>query len=73
MKNLKNLKGNELYKGISITEDYKVAEREMIRKMSEEIKTQNSQELPNSKYVYKLRGTPKHGLQMKRFLKRVAN
>ena len=73
MKNLKNLKGNELYTGISITEDYTVAEREMIRKMSEEIKTKNSQELPNSKYVYKLRGTPKNGLQMKRFLKRVAN
>ena len=68
MKNLKILKGNELYKGISITEDYTVAEREMIRKMSEEIKTKNSQELPNSKYVYKLRGTPKNG-----FLKRVAN
>ena len=33
MKNLKNLKGNELYKGLSITEDYTVAEREMIRKM----------------------------------------
>ena len=49
MKNLKNLKGNELYKGISITEDYTVAEREMIRKMSGEIKTKNSQELPNSK------------------------
>ena len=57
--NLKNLKGNELYKGINITEDYTVAEREMIRKMSEEIKTKNSQELPNSKYVYKLHGTPK--------------
>ena len=73
MKNLKNLKGNELCNGISITEDYTGAVREMIRKMSEEIKTKNSQELPNSKYVYKLRGTPKNGLQMKRFLKRVAN
>ena len=51
MKNLKNLKDSVLYKGTSTTEDYTVAEREMIRKMSEEIKPKNSQELPNSKYV----------------------
>ena len=40
---------------------------------SDEVKNKNANELDDSRYVYKLRGTPKNGLQVKRFLKRVQN
>ena len=73
MKNLRNLKDKVVYKSISITEDYTVAEREQIRKLNDEVKNKNANELDDSRYVYKLRGTPKNGLQVKRFLKRVQN
>ena len=71
MQNLKNLKDKAEYKNISVSEDYTVAERESIRKIAEEVKDKNSQEPADSRYIYKIRGTPKNGLHMKRFLKRV--
>ena len=68
MKNLKNLKGNEEYRVISIKEDYTLNERQLIRVYVEQAKALNALEnAKKSTTVYKVRGTPKNGLFLKRF------
>ena len=68
MTNLKNLKGNEEYRGISIKEDYTLNERQLIRVYVEQAKALNALEkAKRSTTVYKVRGTPKNGLFLKRF------
>ena len=69
MSNLANLKGNEAYKRISVTEDYTISERKMIQEMRDQVRTKNDAEPENSEFVYRLRGTPKNGLQIRRFKK----
>ena len=69
MGNLTNLKGNDMYKKISVTEDYTVSERKMIQEMREQVKEKNNQEPEDSEFVYKLRGTPKNGLMIRRMKK----
>ena len=54
-----NLKGNDMYKKISVTKDYTVSERKMIQEMREQVKEKNNQEPEDSEFVYKLGGTPK--------------
>ena len=64
----KNLKGNEEYRGISIKEDYTLNERQLIRVYVEQAKALNALEkAKKSTTVYKVRGTPKNGLFLKRF------
>ena len=41
---MKNLKGNELYEGISVTDDYTINEREMIREFVKKAKKVNEKE-----------------------------
>ena len=66
--NLKNLRGNEDYKGISIKEDYTLGERQLIKDYVEQAKAQNSIEEPKGTgIVWKVRGTPKNGLFLKKF------
>ena len=72
MANLASLKDQEAFKGISVTEDYTVAERKLIKGWSEKAKENNEKETPDSKYIWRVRGTPKNGLQLKKFLKRGA-
>ena len=69
MKSLINVKGNEDYKGVSVTEDYTLTDRKTIREWREKAKTANDQELADSKYVYRVRGSPKNGWGLKKFLK----
>ena len=69
MINLKNLKGKDSFKGISITDDYTVSEREMIRDFTRKAKERNLAESENSNFVWRVRGTPKNGLVLKRFMK----
>ena len=69
MNNLKNLKDVELFRGVSVTEDYTASERNMIRNMVEDAKAKNSKEEPDSRYKWKVRGTPKNGLCLKRLPK----
>ena len=69
MENLKNLKGKDQYKGISITEDYTISERQMIREFTSLAKEKNVNEPENSDFIWKVRGTPKNGLVLKRFMK----
>ena len=64
-----NLKGNEDYKGVSVTEDYTLTDRKTIREWREKAKTANDQEPADSKYVYRVRGSPKNGWGLKKFLK----
>ena len=66
---LPNLKDKAEFKGVSITEDYTVTERKLIQDWRNKAKTKNAEEGPDSNYVWRVRGTPKNGLELKRFPK----
>ena len=69
MRNLSNLKGNNDYGGISIKEDYTINERMLIREYVEQAKALNALETTKrSKFEYRVRGTPKNGLFLKKFI-----
>ena len=70
MNNLRDLKGRQEFKGISITDDHTWNEREQIKKFMKDAKEQNLKEPETSYYVWKVRGTPKTGLHLKRLEKR---
>ena len=67
MSNLKKLKGQTSYHGISVTEDYTLAERELINQYREEAKTMNAEE--NEDYYFAVRGSPRTGLSIKKLTK----
>ena len=68
MGSLRNLKDNESYKGISIKEDYTINERNLIKSYIDQAKAMNEIErAKKSTVIYKVRGTPKNGLFLKRF------
>ena len=71
MENLKHLKGKEEYKGISVKDDYTIEERNLIKEWNEKAKLANTKEPADSKHEWKVRGTPKNGMLLKRFQKRV--
>ena len=71
MQNLKNLKGKEQFKGISIRDDYTIAERNIIKEFVIKAKERNDKE--DEKYTWKVRGNPKRGLFLKRFLSSSTN
>lgn len=70
MANLRKLKGKEKYIGISVKEDYTVQERELIKEWVEKAKDANTNEGGDSEYEWRVRGSPKNGLMLKRFRKR---
>ena len=70
LSNLGSLKGLEAYKGISVTEDYTINEREQIKSFVTKAKELNEKEPEDSRFEWKVRGTPKNGLQVKKFRKR---
>ena len=67
--NLTNLRNQIEYKGVSVTEDYTLTERKLLQDWREKAKVKNNEEDPNSNYIWRVRGTPKNGLEIKRFLK----
>ena len=69
MSNLRSLKDKEEFKGISVTEDYTVDERVMIKEWREKAKANNAKESTDSQHVWKIRGTPKNGLRLMKVLK----
>ena len=69
MMNLQNLKGKTEYKGVSITEDYRITEGKLLQDWRDKAKAKNDSEDPGSNYIWRVRGTPKNGLELKRFLK----
>ena len=50
--NLRNLKDIPEYKTISVTEDYTITERRMIKDWSDKAKEKNENESPDSKFVW---------------------
>ena len=70
MANLKQLKGKEKYKGVSITDDHTIKERNTIKELIEKAKTANANETDDSVYEWKVRGTPKNGMRLIKMKKR---
>ena len=66
--NLRNLKGMNLYKKISIREDYTFTERSLVKDFIQQAKLKNQEEdIKNSNIIWRVRGTPKNGLTLKKF------
>ena len=59
MKNLRNLKDQKEYQGISVKDDYTVAEREIIKEFVQEAKKRSAAESEDSQFIWKVFGTPK--------------
>ena len=51
LSNLRNLKGIPEYKTISVTEDYTITERQMIKDWSDTAKGKNKNKWPDSKFA----------------------
>ena len=68
MKNLANLKGKSTYKGISITEDFTVFERGLIKEWANKAKERTKEE-NDSGFVWRVRGSPFKGLYLKKIKK----
>ena len=65
--NLSNLKNHkEEYDKISFTADYTQSERAMIKEFATEAKAKNDIEPPESGFVWKVRGSPKNGIYLRR-------
>lgn len=65
---LKNLKGKESYQGVSISEDFTVAERSVIKSWIGKAKDKNEKE-GSSNIIYRVRGSPKTGtMHLKKFI-----
>ena len=73
MANLKNLKGKENYRRISITDDHTIKERNMVQEFVKKAKAANENEDSNSGFEWKVRGSPKNGMSIKKFKKRIAS
>ena len=69
MENLRKLKDNNTFFGLSVAHDYTIAERELTKEFSEKAKERNDNEPQDSKYIWKIRGNPKNGLHLKKLLK----
>ena len=67
--NLKALKGIEKYQGISISDDYTRAERDMIKTWAIQAKEKNNLEPNDSNIIWRVRGNPKSGLMLRKFAK----
>ena len=66
LSNLRNLKGIPEYKIISLTEDYTITGRQMTKDWSDKAKEKIRM---NQLILWRVRGSPKNGLRLKRFLK----
>ena len=68
--NLRKLKVISEYKTINVTEDYSITQRRMIKDWSDDrAKQRNKNESTDSKFVWRVQGSPKNGLQLKRLMK----
>ena len=67
MTNLKNLKGIDKYKGISITNDT-CTQRKIIKERIQKAKERNKKEPTDSKVVWRVRGSPEKRIYLKKFV-----
>ena len=72
LSNLRRLKGKEEFNGISVKPDFTIAERDQLRQYSERVKQLNAKEPADSENIWRIAGTPKNGLTVRKFRKRVA-
>ena len=70
LSNLNKLKGQTKYDGLSVKEDFTANERDLIRTKADEAREKNEQEPTDSNYVWRVRGTPKNGLYLKKLNKK---
>ena len=70
MSSLKHLKGKDKYKGVSISDDHTVKDRNTIREWVEKAKAANALEPADCDYEWKARGCPKNGMRLKKLRKR---
>ena len=63
MKNLFLLKNKTEYKGVSITDDYTVSERDLIKQLRVIAEERNEAE-NDSNFVWKIRGTPRTTIEL---------
>ena len=70
MRNLGNLQQYPSYKGISITEDLTVAERDQYKTWLEKANKKNQDEPNDTSFVWRVRGSPKNGLYLKKIQKK---
>ena len=71
MASLKNLKDKEKYKRVSITDDHTIKERNIVQEFVKKAKAANANENPDSSFEWKVRGSPKNGMSIKRLRKRI--
>ena len=69
MGNLKNLKDKPEYNGISIKEDFTISERSMIKEFVKRANEKNEKEPSDSEYVWRVRGSPKNRLFLKKVMR----
>jgi hypothetical protein len=69
MSNLRHLKGKEVYNKISITDDYTMSERKMVKDYVDMAKQKNRELGNDAKTIILVRGTPKNGLYLKELMK----
>ena len=67
--NLKALKAVESYQGVSLSDDYTRAERDMIKAWSNQAKEKNTAEPNDSNIIWRVRGNPKSGFMLRKFAK----
>ena len=70
MASLKELTGKDNYKGVSVTDDHTIKDRNTIKEWVEKAKTANANEADDSIYEWKVRGSPKNGMSLKKLKKR---
>ncbi len=66
LRNLSVLKGNDEFKGISVTEDLTPTEISVLQEWTEKAKDLN---LDDSDYAWRVRGDSKNGYRLKKFPK----
>ena len=64
--NLSGLRGNEKYKGISVTEDLSKDERAAFKELSNQAKERNLKEKDNPDCIWRVRGSTKNGYRLKK-------
>ena len=69
MSNLRYMKGKEVYNKISITDDYTMSERQMVKDYIEMAKQKNRELGNEAKTIILVRGSPKNGLYLKEVMK----
>ena len=71
--NLKQLKGKSEFGGISIKEDFTISERNLVKKYVQKANGKNQSEPVDSEYVWRVRGSPKNRLFLKKVMKERKN